>query len=122
MRVRYENRDGVTVATLESPTVLGGEPAARLAEEIAEWIEREVLVVVDASRVLDFAPDGIDVLLSLERRLRRRSGWIVLKGLRDELRRRFRRSGLDAVFVVEPDLERGAVTLGAPTSGQAAWH
>lgn len=122
MQIRYENRCGVTVATLEATVVVGGEQARHLADEIGERVERETLVVIDASRVLLFEPEGVDALLDLERRLPERRGWIVLSGLARPMRERFRQSGIDGVFVLQPESDGAILAAPLGIDGGETWH
>ena len=122
LTVHYRVRDGVTVVTLLDPTVVGPQNRKRLEAAISNRLAQGSPVVLDASRIDFFEPEGIDMLLSLDRLATQRRASFSMCGLNGTIVQVFRISGLDCLFRIFPDTDAAVEALAGRDAGPWYWH
>ncbi len=122
LTVQYAFRQGVTVVTLLDATIVGRDNGGELASAVCNRLAHDSPVVLDASRIEFFDPEGVDVLLSIDGCATQRKASFSLCGLNGSVAQVFRISGLDCLFRIFPDVDAAVDAAAAQDATPERWH
>ncbi len=109
---------GVTVVTIQDSAMLEGHTIARLGQEFYELVDKKnkQKLIVDFSNVRFLSSQVLGILLTLDKKSKAIKGKLALCGLRDELMKVFKISGIDKMFAFFPDDSKALSSFGVNVS------
>ena len=96
---------GVTVVTVHMRSVLEGADIQRIAETLYELVDEKAIrkLVVDFHAVNSMASQMLSVLLRLNGKMQGIDGKMIICGLRAELMKLFKITGINSLFTFVPN-------------------
>lgn len=112
MDLQREQVEGIAVLSLVEPIEIDiGNCEEFKAAFAAALGPDDRQVVLDASKIEFFDSAGMGSLLSLQKRLKKRDGNLVLAGLNRPVTEVFQMVGFDVVFLTFPDVQSAVDSL-----------
>jgi anti-sigma B factor antagonist len=112
--LEVEDRDGVTVATLQVSKIVSDEDIHEFGEQLDTLAKTDGprTVVIDFGQVQYLSSATLSRLISLKRRLGSAHGRLVLCGISPDLLEIFRITRLHTVFEIDRDVPEALARLG----------
>lgn len=109
-----ETLKDVTLVTIQDPSLVDGRVIDLIQKDLLDWVENRAKkrMIVDFSGVKFLSSAALGMLLTLHKAIAQRKGTLVLCGLRSDLAKVFKLSGLHKFFVLKEDEKKALKEFG----------
>ena len=104
----------VTVVTVQDPSLVEGRIIDLVQKNLLEMVEKrgKKRMIVDFSGVKFLSSAALGMLLTLHKAIGQRKGMLVLCGLRSDISKVFKLSGLHKFFTLKEDEKKALMEFG----------